>query len=95
MQVYTDFLELQEGLRDGTSKECCFTDHDTTAVNVVFESTGDSLSAVQDLFVSHFIQLSPPCVSCKHPLSKPCTFAVSAFQLVDVFCLKCPAVSHT
>lgn len=90
MQVYTDFVELQEGLRDGTSKECCFTDHDTTAVNVVFESRGDSLSAVQDLFVSHHFLLG---ASPKHPLSEP--YAVSGFQLVDVFCLKCPAGSHT
>ena len=51
-QVYTDFSELQESLRDGTSSECCFKDHSTTTVNVEFESRGDTLSDVQTLFVS-------------------------------------------
>ena len=50
-QVYTDYAQLQENLRYGTSKECCFADHDTTTVNVVFESRGDTLSDVMDLLV--------------------------------------------
>ena len=50
-QVYTDYAQLQENLRDGTSKECCFADHDTTTVNVVFESRGGTLSDVMDLLV--------------------------------------------
>lgn len=38
-------------MKDGTSKECCFDNHEITTENIVFEHGEDPVSAVQQIFV--------------------------------------------
>ena len=52
--MYSDFKDLLSSLQDGTSKECCFNNHNITTENIVFDVVGDAVAAAQHLFVSCF-----------------------------------------
>ena len=52
IQAYSDHEELLQNLKDGTSEECCFANHDITTENVIFETDGDPLAAARHIFVS-------------------------------------------
>ena len=52
MQVYSNFKEFLNSLQEGTSKECCFDNHNITTENIVFDTEGDAVAAARHLFVS-------------------------------------------
>ena len=50
--MYSDLQVLLSSLQDGTSKECCFDNHNITTENIVFDTEGDAAAATRHLFVS-------------------------------------------
>ena len=50
--MYSDLQELLSSLQAGTSKECCFDNHNITTENIVFDTEGDAVAAARHLFVS-------------------------------------------
>ena len=52
IQAYSDYEALLQNLKDGTSEECCFGNHDITTENIIFETDGDPVAAARHIFVS-------------------------------------------
>ena len=58
MQVHSDVEDLLRNIKDGTSDECCFDNHNITTGSLVFEIEGDTVATVQPFFVSQvYMQL--------------------------------------
>ena len=52
IQLYSDVEKFITNLREGTSDDCCFDNHDITTVNIEFDTSGKAVAAAVDIFVS-------------------------------------------